>query len=68
MKNIGRTVDAYTPKYNQVELMVSYNWLEMEVIGKMSWYEVRKRYPNRMILSFKDYDDTKTTSVIIEGE
>ncbi len=68
MKNTGRKVDEFKPKYNQVELMVAYNWLEMEVLGTMSWYEVRKKYPNRMVLSFKDYDDTKTTSVIIDGE
>lgn len=68
MKNIGKVIEDYKPKYQDIELLVAYNWLEMEIIGQYKWKEVKKDYGKRMILSVKDYDDTKTTSIIIDGE
>ena len=43
MKNIGK-IEDYKPKYQDIELLVYYNWLEMDIIGKLKWTDVKKKY------------------------
>lgn len=68
MRNIGKVIEDYNPKYKDIELIVAYNWLETEILGKFKWKEVKKDYGKRMILSVKDHDYFKITSIIIDGE
>lgn len=56
-------------KYNMYEVIESYNnGLAFKIVGLISKAVFDVKYGNRKILSIQNYDDTKTTSIIIEGE
>lgn len=56
-------------KYDIYEVIEYYGLIrEFRIKGIMNKEKFEKTYKNRRILSIKNYDDTKTTSIIIEGE
>ena len=56
-------------KYNIYEVIESNeDGTRFRPIALMREKEFNEKYGNRKILSIKDYDDTKTTSIIILNE
>ena len=56
-------------KYDMYEVIEYYGLIKkFKLKGIMSKEKFEKEYKDRKILSIKNYDDTKTTSIIIEGE
>ena len=53
-------------KYQLIELIESnYTFTRYKLIGLINKNKADILYGNRIVLSIKDYDDTKTTSIII---
>jgi len=63
-------IKNYKPKYKRIELIEGTengNLDEMRFFpGAMKWNYAKKHFGDRRILSVHDYDDTKSTSIIIE--
>ena len=56
-------------KYKTYEVIESNKrGTRFRLIGLMSSKKFDKKYGNRQILSIKNYDDTKTTSIVIWNE
>lgn len=61
MKNV-RTLRMYKPKYDTLEIIIP----EERKVGLFSRKEAVNRYGDYMIVSKKDYDDTRSTSLILK--
>lgn len=57
-------VKDYKPKYKTIELILYGNKPKF-LLQRLPFELVVKRYGEQQVLSVRDYDDTKTTSMII---
>lgn len=57
-----RTLRMYKPKYETLEIIIP----EERKVGLMIRKDAVDRYGDYMIVSKKDYDDTKSTSLILK--
>ena len=57
-----RTLRMYKPKYETLEIIIP----EERKVGLMSQKEAVNRYGDYLIVSKKDYDDTRSTSLILK--
>lgn len=67
----GILVKDFTPKYSTIELIESKEMFPFGIfaskpIGLLPFKKVKKDYGNRKILSAMDFNDTHSTSIIIE--
>lgn len=63
----GVLVKDFTPKYNTIELCEYKETFPFaNPVGLFPFKKVKKDYGNRKILSVMDFNDTHTTSIIIE--
>ena len=67
----GILVKDFKPKYKIVELleckeMYPFGIFASKPVGLFPFKKVKKEYGNRKILSVMDFNDTHTTSIIIE--
>jgi len=62
-------MEIITIKYKTYEVIESNkSATRFRIVGIMSKRKFDKKYGDRQILSIKNYDDTKTTSIIIWNE
>lgn len=62
-------MEIITIKYKTYEVIESNkSATRFRIVGIMSNKKFDKKYGDRQILSIKNYDDTKTTSIIIWNE
>lgn len=60
-------VKDYKPTYQTIEYIFSNEEGTKMTIGGLSfWNEFKRKYGNERILSTRDFDDTQSTSLIIE--
>lgn len=57
-----RTLRMYKPKYETLEIIIP----EERKVGLMSQKEAVNRYGDYLIISKKDYDETRSTSLILK--
>ena len=57
-----RTLRMFKPKYDTLEIIIP----EERKVGLLSRKEATKRYGDYLIVSKKDYDDTRSTSLILK--
>ena len=63
----GVLVKDFTPKYSTIELIESKDTYPFaKPVGLLPFKNVKKDYGDRKILSAMDFNDTHTTSIIIE--
>lgn len=63
----GDIVKDYVPKYKTIELIeVKETYPFAKPIGLFPFKKVKKEYGDRKIHSVMDFNDTRTTSIIIE--
>ena len=63
----GVLVKDFTPKYSTIELIESKETYPFaKPVGLLPFKKVKKDYGDRKILSAMDFNDTHTTSIIIE--
>ena len=63
----GIFVKDFTPKYSTIELLEYKETFPFaKPIGFLPFKKVKKDYGNRKILSVMDFNDTHSTSIIIE--
>ena len=63
----GILVEDFNPKYKTIELIESREIFPFgNPIGLFKFEKVKKYYGDRKILSVMDFNDTHTTSIIIE--
>lgn len=63
----GILVKDFTPKYSTIELLENKETFPFaNPIGLLPFKKVKKDYGNRKILSAMDFNDTHSTSIIIE--
>ena len=63
----GILVKDFTPKYSTIELIDSKDTYPFaKPVGLHPFKKVKKDYGDRKILSAMDFNDTHTTSIIIE--
>lgn len=60
-------VKDFKPKYMTIEYIFSNeDGTKMVIGGICFWIDFKRKYGNERILSVMDYDDTLSTSIIIE--
>ena len=57
-----RTLRMYKPKYETLEIIIP----EERKVGLLDRNEAVRRYGDYVILSKKDYDETRSTSLILK--
>ena len=63
----GILVKDFTPKYSTIELIENKETYPFaKTVGLIPFKKVKKDYGDRKILSAMDFNDTHTTSIIIE--
>ena len=63
----GILVKDFTPKYSTIELIENKDTYPFaKTVGLITFKKVKKDYGDRKILSAMDFNDTHTTSIIIE--
>ena len=63
----GILVKDFTPKYSTIELIENKDTYPFaKALGLLPFKKVKKDYGDRKILSAMDFNDTNTTSIIIE--
>ena len=63
----GILVKDFTPKYSTIELIENKDTYPFsKTVGLLPFKNVKKYYGDRKILSAMDFNDTHTTSIIIE--
>ena len=63
----GILIKDFTPKYGIIELQEIKETLPfVHTVGLLPFKKVKKYYGDRKILSVMDFNDTQTTSIIIE--
>lgn len=63
----GILVKDFTPKYNTIELCeLKETYPFSHIVGLLPFKKAKKYFGNRKILSVMDFNDTHTTSIIIE--
>ena len=63
----GILVKDFTPKYSTIELIENKDTYPFaKIVGLLPFKKVKKDYGDRKILSAMDFNDTHTTSIIIE--
>lgn len=63
----GILVEDFNPKYKTIELIESREIFPFgEPIGLFKFEKVKKYYGDRKIVSMMDFNDTHTTSIVIE--
>lgn len=67
LERLQELVDKETPKYKTIELIESREIFPFGMpIGLFKFEKVKKDYGDRKITSVMDFNDTHTTSIIIE--
>lgn len=64
---VGKFVKEYNPKYPVLEIIIGDLEYGMP-IGIFSQKKAVKKFGNYKILSIMDFNDTKSTSLILEGK
>ncbi len=56
----------YKPKYQYIEFILDCGKYMKPLRGIVKFKELIKKYGNNQVLSVADYDETKTTSIIVK--
>lgn len=65
LDGVGKLLKDYKPKYSMIELIKENGYFGMP-IGLLSEEKAKKKYGNWIITSVMDFNDTKTTSIILK--
>lgn len=58
-------VKDFNPKYDEIEFLIIESELYMQSFGIAALQTIKKEFGEYYVYSYKDFDDTKSTSVMI---
>ena len=58
-------VKDFNPKYDEIEFLIIESGLYLQSFGIASLQTIKKKFGEYYVYSYKDFDDTKSTSVMI---
>lgn len=66
LDGVGKLLKDYKPKYSMIEVVLNENEYFGIPIGLLAEKIAKEKYGNWIITSVMDFNDTKTTSIILK--